>query len=169
MRYDMGRLFYPDDYKNSIYDIDPKVLKGKGIDSIVVDIDNTLSPWGSDKPGTKECGWISFMRKSGFTICILSNSSNRRIFKYCEGLEVLYAENVHKPLKASFLKAMGLMKSRSENTCVIGDQVFTDILGGNLSGMYTILITPIDKKEFFFTKIMRNIEKIVIRKYLEKR
>lgn len=164
----MGERFFPDDYRSSIYEIDSKALKDKGIDSIIVDIDNTLSPWGTTTPGEREYGWLCCMRKDGFKVCVLSNSSDSRISRYCSGLDVLYVKNVHKPARTSFLRAMKLLNSRRENTCVIGDEVFTDILGGNSAGLYTILVAPIDKKEFYFTRIMRNIEKIVLRKYFEK-
>jgi HAD superfamily phosphatase (TIGR01668 family) len=164
----MAKLLYPDDFKTSVYELDPGYFEEKGIKNIIVDIDNTLSKWGSKEPQREVCQWLQKLREDGMNICILSNSSNKRIRKYCSNLDVFFAENVRKPFKASFNKAMRLMESSKYDTCVIGDQIFTDILGGNLSGLYTILVTPVDKKELFFTRITRKIEKLVVQKHLEK-
>lgn len=161
----MDKLFCPDMCFNSIFDIGPDFLKDKNIHNIIVDIDNTLSCWGSKEPEPNVCDWIDKTRKKGFKICILSNSSNKRIKRYCSNIDVLYVKNVRKPFKSSFMKAMKLMDSNSYNTCVIGDQIFTDIIGGNNCGLYTILVLPIDKKEFVFTRLMRKLEKRLLNKY----
>jgi len=161
----MAYLFYPNVYIKSIYDIDTKLLMNKEINNIIIDIDNTLSKWGSKEPEPSECNWIKKIRGEGFNICILSNSSNSRIKKYCSNLDVLYIKNVRKPFKKSFIRAMNLLKSNKINTCVIGDQIFTDILGGNKCGMFTILVQPLDKNEFLFTRLMRSIERRIIGKY----
>lgn len=162
----MGKGLYPDIYLSSIYNIDLDFLKDKGISSIIIDIDNTLSPWGSIKPEERTCHLIECIRNKGFKICILSNSSMRRIKKYCLNLDVIYGVNVRKPLKQAFIKAMELMDSNVEDTCVIGDQLFTDILGGNSCGLFTILVAPIDKNEFILTRIIRRFEKRILDKYL---
>jgi HAD superfamily (subfamily IIIA) phosphatase, TIGR01668 len=158
----MGKKFLPDERIVSIYDIEPGYLKDKGISNIIVDIDNTLSTWRSVKPDNKACSWIDNMKKSGFKICILSNSSNHRIIRYCSGIDVSFVINVRKPFRSSFLKAMNALGSNKNNTCVIGDQLLTDIAGGNSCGLYTILVPPIGKKEFAFTKLSRAIEKVIL-------
>ena len=55
------------------------------------------------------------------------------------------------------------MGSSAEETAVIGDQVFTDILGGNRMGLFTILVVPINKREFIGTRVMRKFEIMVLR------
>jgi len=158
----MLNIFIPDLYISSVFDMDLEILKNKGIENIIIDIDNTLSKWGSSKPGPDVCNWVKNVREHGFKICILSNSSNRRIAAYCSEIDVFYVKNVFKPLKYSFINAMNLLCSNASNTCVIGDQIFTDILGGNYCGLFTILVVPIDNNEFFFTKIIRRFERLII-------
>lgn len=161
----MKTIYYPNAAFNSIYNISADYLKNKGICNIIVDIDNTLSRWASEEPDTRVCDWINNLRKRGFKICILSNSSNKRVKRYCANLDVFYAKNVYKPMKSSFIMAMKLMNSTEHDTCVIGDQIFTDIIGGNKCGLFTILVSPVDKNEFIFTRLMRIIEKRALRKY----
>jgi HAD superfamily phosphatase (TIGR01668 family) len=158
----MGRLFYPDVYFSSAYNIEPQFLKNHNITNLIVDIDNTLSKWGSKEPDVRVCEWIKTMRNHGFNICILSNSSNRRVKKYCLNLDVTFVKNVRKPLRSSFNKAVKLLGGENYNTCVIGDQIFTDILGGNSCRLFTILVAPIDKNEFLLTRILRKIENRII-------
>ena len=164
----MGRLVYPDIYIDCIYDLTASFFKCRNLYNIIIDIDNTLSAWGSKAPGEKECNWIMGIRESGINICILSNSFNRRVRNYCSGMNISYAENSFKPLKSSFKRAMKILGSDSESTCVIGDQAFTDILGGNACGLYTILVKPIGKREFITTKFFRAIWVFFYKKHLAK-
>ncbi|KPU44942.1 mitochondrial PGP phosphatase [Oxobacter pfennigii] len=165
----MGKSLYPDIHIPSIYDIDLSYLKSKGITNMIIDIDNTLSKWGSKMPDEKVCSWIKGSKASGFKICILSNSSNKRISLYCSELNVLFCKNVRKPLKSSFINAMNLLESQFYNTCVVGDQIFTDILGGNKCSLFTILVNPIDRNEFILTRIIRIIEAKFLKRYYMKR
>jgi uncharacterized protein len=165
----MGKLLYPDEFINSIFDITYEYLNSRGLFYLIMDIDNTLSKWGSKKPDINACDWIGNMREKGFKICILSNSSNNRISNYCSNMDVMFVKNGIKPFKASFLKAMRLMGSNNENTCVIGDQLLTDILGGNLCGIFTILVSPIDNNEFVLTRFSRMLQKAILNKYYKKR
>jgi HAD superfamily phosphatase (TIGR01668 family) len=154
-------------YAVSIFDIDVELIRNKNINNMIIDIDNTLSSWGSISPDPSVCSWINNVKECGFNICILSNSSNKRIRKYCSGIDVVFVENVHKPLKSSFIKAMKLLGSSKDNTCVIGDQIFTDIIGGNSCGLFTILVDPVDKRELFFTKLVRKLQNKILKKHHE--
>lgn len=164
----MPNKFAPDIFITSVFDLDLRMLKSRGISNIIIDIDNTLSKWGSAKPDSTVCDWIGNVRGEGFKICILSNSSNKRVETYCSGLDVLHVRNVRKPMKSSFINAMGLLCSDASNTCVVGDQIFTDIIGGNSCGLYTVLVAPIDKNEFFITRLIRKLEKLIINKALNR-
>ncbi|MDD3705135.1 MAG: HAD hydrolase-like protein [Clostridiaceae bacterium] len=70
-----------------------------------------------------------------------------------------------KPSKTAFRRAMKLMNSVPANTAVIGDQIFTDVLGGNRLGLYTILVAPISDKEFIWTRIIRKLERHILKKH----
>lgn len=164
----MKKIFTPDHFMESVFDITPRFLMDRGIRNIIVDIDNTLSKWGSAEPELEVCRWIESMRKNNIKVCILSNSSSKRINRYCRNMDVLSVNNVHKPLKSSFIKAMTAMEAVKYDTCVIGDQVFTDIVGGNKSGIFTILVKPIDRREFIMTRFLRKLENVILKKVAKK-
>ena len=95
-------------------------------------------------------------------IGVVSRGGSGRVREFAENLGIKFVAGVPKPRRTPFKKAMALMGTSPEETVVIGDQLFTDILGGNRCGCYTILVTPQAKKEFFSTKIVRRIERKVI-------
>ena len=100
----------------------------------------------------------------GFRICLLSNSSYKRVSAYAEKLGVLAAPIGGKPLQRAFKSALAVLDAKSGNTAIIGDQIFTDIWGGNRMGLYTILVDPISKREFFGTKLARLMEKLIAKR-----
>lgn len=164
----MGKFIFPDIYVDSVYDLTPSFFRCRGLSNIIIDIDNTLSLWGSKSPQEKECSWIKSIREGGIKICILSNSFNKRVRNYCSGMDVYFSVNSFKPLKSSFKKAMKVLGSDRRSTCVIGDQAFTDILGGNSCGLYTILVKPLGSRELLTTKLFRCISAYFYKKHLQK-
>ena len=73
-----------------------------------------------------------------------------------------------KPRRRAFRKALEELKLSVSDVAVLGDQIFTDVLGGNRMGLYTILVTPISDKEFIWTKLMRQFERLIL-KYLQRK
>ena len=54
----------------------------------------------------------------------------------------------------------------ANEVCVIGDQVFTDILGGKLIGAKAIYVEPINEKEDSgWTRFVRLFEKKLLKKW----
>ncbi|WP_427339161.1 YqeG family HAD IIIA-type phosphatase [Caloranaerobacter sp. DY30410] len=159
----MSKLL-PDLYVNTIFDIDLKSLKARCIDSIIVDIDNTLVSWETEYASEEIIDWFKRIKELGFKCCIISNNTKDRVVKFNRNLEVYAIHRAAKPRKKPFLKAIKFMNTTPDKTVVIGDQIFTDILGGNRLGAYTILVVPISKKEFFWTRIIRKLEKRILKK-----
>lgn len=63
----------------------------------------------------------------------------------------------------AFKKAMRRLEVTASETVMIGDQLLTDVLGGNRLGLHTILVVPVSEAEGFFTKINRRMEQRVFR------
>lgn len=161
----MKNLLKPNYYVNSIYNINYQKLKGMGIKNIIFDIDNTLVKWKTPKIDEKGKVLLEKLLEMGFNICILSNSSAKRVKNFTDNSNILYFGGIgFKPMKNKFNGAMRILKAKKEETCIIGDQIFTDILGGNRIGITTILVEPIDSNELFTTKFVRKIEKKIKKK-----
>lgn len=159
--------FIPDIYQKSIYTINYEKLKSRGIKCILFDLDNTLSPTKIKVPSQKLIDLINELKEMGFKIIIFSNSHKQRIRPFKEGLMVDAAYLSRKPLKGKFLKIMKIYGYDESEIAIVGDQLLTDILGGNSVNITTILINPISKTDGIFTKINRIIENRIFKK-LEK-
>ena len=155
----MGKLLTPKIHINSVYDLDTDVLTKNNIKGIILDIDNTLVAWDCKDLNDKACAFIEGLQKKGFKLCILSNSTKKRVKRLNDKLNLPAVCSAAKPFKYSYKKAMKLMQTDKTNTAVIGDQLFTDILGGNKLGLFTVLVEPISTKEFLWTRLMRLLEK----------
>jgi HAD superfamily phosphatase (TIGR01668 family) len=117
------------------------------------------------EPDNNALEWIEKAKESGFKLCIVSNATKKRVDRFNEKLNIHAIHRAVKPWLGAFKRAMVLMKTRPEETAVVGDQIFTDIYGGNRFNMLTILVKPLHKKEFFFVKLKRWPEKYVLAKY----
>lgn len=164
----MLEQFFPDLYLNCIQEISPELLKSKNISGLILDIDNTLVPYHFEEADENAVKWLEGVTKSGLKACIVSNNSEKRVIKFNEKLKLPAIHRAAKPSKSAYIEAMRLMGTSSSQTAVIGDQIFTDIFGGNRMGLFSILVKPIDKKEQFFIKLKRVLEKIIINSYHKK-
>lgn len=160
---------YPDLYLNNVKEITPEILEKNNIKGLILDIDNTLIDY--DKTLLKGCvEWCKELKKNGIKMCILSNTNKLdKVKRVAETLELEYLYFAHKPSKKGFKKAINLLKLKKENIATVGDQIFTDVFGGNRCNIFTILTKPIDTRDIFITKLKRPFENIVIKKYLKKK
>ncbi len=153
----------PNLYVGSLHHIDFSHLKGIGVEGIVFDIDNTVTMWGSTEIPATTRKWLEDAKTHGFRVCLLSNNRKNRIDDISRMLDIPSAKGF-KPLGSAFRSALCLLGTLPQETAIIGDQIFTDILGGNRAGLYTILVQPMSTNEFITTKFFRKLERIVLRK-----
>jgi HAD superfamily phosphatase (TIGR01668 family) len=151
----------PDMAVKNIFHISFNALVDRGIENIIIDLDNTIVPWGDQKIPSELYGWVKAAREKGLKLCILSNSSRERIQYFASRLGILAASKRGKPFLRAFKSALETLDGDHNNTAVVGDQIFTDILGGKRLKLYTILVEPISRREFLGTKAMRLLERIV--------
>jgi HAD superfamily phosphatase (TIGR01668 family) len=156
-------LLIPRKTYNSIFDIPLKKLYALGIKGIIIDLDNTLTEWNNPELSGDTITWIERAKEIGFKLCFVSNNSDLRVREVADVIEIPFVARAGKPRRHSFRKAMELMQTKPDTTAVVGDQIFTDILGGNRLGLFTILVTPISRKEFIGTRLVRVIERLILK------
>ena len=155
-------MLCPSQFKNSVLDVDLEDLRGRGIRAIIIDLDNTLVRWDHQSAPDKLLQWVRSLAEKGFRACIVSNNGAERVGAFADAAGIPGIPNASKPRRKSFRLALKVMGARETETAVIGDQLFTDILGGNRMGMFTILVPPICRRELPTTRIMRGLERVLI-------
>jgi uncharacterized protein len=148
---------------SNVYDIDLDALWSTGVRGVITDLDNTLVG-AKDPLATPELiDWLTKVRARGFQIVIVSNNNRVRVAKFADPLGIPYIYSARKPMNRAFKQATAIMKISEKQTVVIGDQMLTDVLGGNRLGMYTIMVLPVaPKDEGFMTRINRRLEKLAV-------
>lgn len=164
----MINLFIPNMHINHIRDIDLTALKAEGIKAIISDLDNTLVAPMEDHIDDEIISIFKNIEEDGFQFAIITNSGELRMQKYIGDNKVKYIASAKKPLKGGFLKALEVLNLPAAEVAIVGDQLLTDIFGGNRQGLYTILVNPFAKKEKVQTYINRFFEKKLIN-YMYKR
>lgn len=168
--------FYPSRMARSSYDIDYERLYDQGYRGIIYDIDNTLVEHGADA-NEQSIELFKKLLGLGFSICLLSNNKRERVKRFYDGLvaanvnmsRVYYIYDAKKPSRKNYRNAMKMMSTSKKNTCFIGDQLFTDVYGANRTGIKSLLVKPINKKEEIQIVLKRRIEKIVLHFYKQDR
>ncbi|QGQ47348.1 YqeG family HAD IIIA-type phosphatase [Metabacillus sediminilitoris] len=158
----MLQQFLPGDYVKSIFHISPEKLKESGIKGIITDLDNTLVEWDRPNATPQLVEWFKDVKEQGIDITIVSNNNERRVKAFSDPLNIPFIHKARKPMGKAFLKAVKNMNLKKEEVVVIGDQLLTDVLGGNRSGFQTILVVPVASTDGFFTRINRKIERRIM-------
>ncbi len=140
----MGFPFKADRVCGSIFDLSGPALAARGITLLLADLDNTLAPYGVPLPTDEVRAWNEKLNAAGVTLFVLSNNRHAdRPRVFCAALDIPFIGHAGKPKTGSFWKAMERMGASPRQTAIVGDQIFTDILGGNRAGVTTILVRPI--------------------------
>lgn len=160
---------YPDIYIDNITTLSLDYLKKNNIKGIIVDMDNTLL---NHKAQIKLKGledWVKKVKAVGIKLVIVTNSIKRdNVVKTSKYYDIPYVYAAIKPFGFGLNLGKKKLNLDNENIAVVGDQIFTDVLGANRKNMHSVLVLPIKrKKESFVTKLLRKLEKDIIKKYLK--
>ena len=156
-------LFYPDIMLENIYKIDSELLSKNNIKAIVFDIDNTLAYNKEATPSEKVIEFIKGLNNLGIYTVVASNNTEERVKEFCKDMDCLYVHRANKPLGNKIAHLLKEIKVKHKNAAIVGDQIFTDALCGNLMGMISILVKPFDSNENKFIKFKRKIENLFIK------
>lgn len=157
-------MYIPDIYQKSIYAIDYQKLTNRGIKCLLFDLDNTMVPISMKAPNKKLKDFVHELKQKGFKVIIFSNSNKKRLLPFKNELEVDCSASSNKPKPKKFLQVLKIYGYAVSEVAIIGDQLLTDVLGGNRVGITTILVNPISTKDFFWTRFSRRKEAKIMQK-----
>ncbi len=161
-------ILYPNKLVTSVSEITPELLKTNNIRALILDVDNTLINYQQELSENVK-NWVKQMKENGIKLYILSNTNDKqKVGKVSDALDIPYRNLAKKPFKKGFLKVQETLQEKPENIAAVGDQIFTDVIGGNRCNMFTILVEPIQKKEYWYTRWKRPIENLIKNKYIKK-
>lgn len=160
----MRHILFPTAYFDSIFSIDFVHLRKKGYLGLLFDIDNTIAMHNVHAT-EKEIKFFEHLKKLGFRTVVISNNNAKRVEPFAKKLKTSYIAKAQKPLSWAYNKAMDMIETTTENTIFIGDQLYTDIVGANRSGVKSILVNPISKREAYWIRLKRGVEMPVIKLY----
>lgn len=156
---------YPREMLNKVEEISIEFIQKNKLKALILDVDNTLIDYDK-KLSEDKIKWARNLRGQGVKLYILSNTNKKaKVEKVAKALEIPYIMFAKKPSKSGFLKIQKELKLAPEQIGVVGDQIFTDVIGGNRCKMFTILVEPIDKKDLLITAWKRPIEEKIKEKY----
>jgi len=163
---DSGRngalVFRPDGFARRLDAVSLDELAARGFRGIIVDLDNTLVAYGEDRLAHDAAPWIADALARGFRVCLVSNNFTGRVARICAELGVPGIPRALKPLPRGFLAALRVLGTPRAHTVVVGDQLFTDVLGAKLLGLHAILTEPIVARDWHGTRVLRFLERMVL-------
>lgn len=159
----MLKKFLPNEHVKSIFDIHPDELKEKGIRGVITDLDNTLVAWDVKEATPEIEHWFKRMSEHDIKVTIISNNNKERVKLFSEPLTIPFIYRAKKPFGRAFKSAAKAMNLQRNEIVVVGDQILTDVLGGNFAGFHTILVVPIVQTDGKITRLNRKIERRILK------
>lgn len=157
----MLKKFLPKGFVEDIFQIKPAHLNERGIKGIIIDLDNTLVAWDFLDATVEVIEWLDGMHEAGVRVVIVSNNNEGRVKRFAEPLKIPFVSKANKPLGGAFKRAIKLLGTKKSETIVVGDQLLTDIFGGNRQKIHTVLVNPVASSDAKITTFNRNLESFI--------
>ncbi len=142
----------------SVCDITPSLLQDLGVKGLLLDIDNTLTTHDNPVPAPGVEAWVARMRDAGIAMCLVSNNHSPRVEPFARRLGLDFVCEGKKPLSKGYREALRRMALSKKEVAVVGDQIFTDVLGANLFHVPCIFVFPMEMERTRFFKLKRKLE-----------
>lgn len=155
----------PADVIDHVTHITPEFLAARGLRGLLLDLDNTLVPYGSYADEHEAVRWAGELRGAGIRLYLLSNATSRRAAFWLARLAFAGVGMAGKPHPAAYRRAVAELGLLPAQVGMVGDQVFTDVLGGNLAGLHTVLVRPLADNALPHTRAARRLERAVLKRY----
>ena len=141
---DMPLSFLPGILTPELTDLTPELLENRGIHLLMMDFDNTIVPYTRDVPTPEMAAWLAAFRQSGIQPCIVSNSKRQRVVEFSRQYGLDCVTHAKKPFSRGIRECLARYQTAPEHAALVGDQIYTDVLGGNCAGLCSILVRAID-------------------------
>ncbi len=159
----LEKWLLPDIVLKKTEDLDIANLRQRGIRLIILDVDNTLAGYDQSLPDERAKSFVRALKKQGLKVVLISNNTRKRIAPFASALQCEYCSFALKPWGYSYRKVMKQHNVSKKETAVLGDQLFTDGLGGKHLGLLTIITAPLQKRDIHYTRLSRQAEALVWR------
>ena len=158
------RRFFPMYYARGVADVTPEFIRGCGCDALLLDIDNTVSHVDAPEATKEAEAWLQTLRQAGLPVAFVSNNDPERVEPFARRYGAQFVSHAQKPRREGYDRAAAALGRAPQRCLVVGDQLFTDILGGNNAGMKTVIVSPLCEEEdpIPFRK-RRRLEKLLLR------
>ena len=154
----MSFVLLPDMIVDSVTQITPDLLEKHNITLLMMDFDNTIVPYTTDIPTQDFCDWLSMMKQTNVQLCVVSNSRKSRVKVFCKKYGIDCITHAKKPFVKGIRQCLQRYGVQPSVAALVGDQIYTDTLGGNGAGVQTILVRAIDNHNFWL-KLRHLLEK----------
>lgn len=157
-------LFLPTIAVNEVTDITPELIRSMGASAILLDVDNTLAPHGSQVPFPGTVEWTQHIQSAGIKIIIMSNNFKKRVGPFAGKFGLPFISCSLKPFSSAYFRAISRLGVKRADAVVVGDQIFTDVLGANLAHIKSILLVPRGEEHSLSFSVRRALEKPIRKK-----
>lgn len=156
------KLLKPEAICRYLTDITPATVRALGCKAVLIDADNTSSyDLTTDPlPGTED--WVRAMNAAHIPVLLLSNAKTERAKVLADRYGIPVVGMAAKPSPHGYWRAAWVLRTSPRHLLMLGDQLFTDVLGANLAGCKSIWVQPYardQRKWYFFFK--RKLEQLV--------
>ena len=162
-------IFKPNKLLNNFNELDIDYLKEKGFNTVFLDVDNTITPYFVKIPDEKGRAFVEKLKNNGFKVIVLSNNTDTRVKEVAKSINCDYVSWAFKPFPFKAKKLIRKNKLDKNKIFIMGDQLLTDVLCGNLLGIYSIYVKPISEVDSFTTKINRKFERLIFKYILHEK
>jgi HAD superfamily phosphatase (TIGR01668 family) len=157
------RFFEPTSFASRISEISHEKLYADGVRGAIVDLDNTLVGFRATAPELEEIAWVAKAVERGINVVMVTNNKTKWAHAMAAALDIKIVPNARKPFPIGFRRGLAMLGLDRECVMVIGDQLFTDVLGAKLYGMRVILVDPLVVHDPFWTRPLRTLERRILR------
>lgn len=156
--------YRPDLRIDRVEQLTSRRLHGLGVEGLLLDLDETLLPAAADVPTDEVVAWAGGLKQVGIRLAIVSNGRPERVARVMGALDVPGRALVGKPWPGAFRRALGELDLPADRCAMVGDQLFTDVLGAKAAGLRAFLVPPLSNGGLAHTRLLRRLERRILRR-----